>query len=404
MKNYGVTNDSRCPIRRIARLMGLVCFLASVLLVQARGSAFSQNQQVTLHLRQCNVEEFLSEVKRQTGIHFMYKNEYVRDIPRFDVKAEQREVMELLDEVFADKGIRCMYDNGVVVLNRRLNDVKKEDAVIRGTVRSRSGDLLPGVTIIIKGTSVGVASDKNGAFSLNSMGRDTVELVFSFVGMKTREVRWTGEPMLNVVMEDEVAEIDEVVVTGYQKIDKRLSASSTYSVKAIDVMQPGRSSIDEMLQGEIPGLMVVNTSGSPQALPKMRMRGTSTLLGNQEPVWVVDGIIQEDPLPFDAQALNDMGDNFDMLTNFVGNSIAWLNPNDIENITVLKDASATVLYGVKAANGVIVITTRRGQKGRLSVTYSGGVSLTEKLNYKIPAFLCILCLNHKTYINLNYCE
>ena len=296
MKNYGVTNDSRCPIRRIARLMGLVCFLASVLLVQARGSAFSQNQQVTLHLRQCNVEEFLSEVKRQTGIHFMYKNEYVRDIPRFDVKAEQREVMELLDEVFADKGIRCMYDNGVVVLNRRLNDVKKEDAVIRGTVRSRSGDLLPGVTIIIKGTSVGVASDKNGAFSLNSMGRDTVELVFSFVGMKTREVRWTGEPMLNVVMEDEVAEIDEVVVTGYQKIDKRLSASSTYSVKAIDVMQPGRSSIDEMLQGEIPGLMVVNTSGSPSALPKMRMRGTATLLGNAAPVWVIDGVLREDPV------------------------------------------------------------------------------------------------------------
>lgn len=382
MKNYGVTNDSRCPIRRIARLMGLVCFLASVLLVQARGSAFSQNQQVTLHLRQCNVEEFLSEVKRQTGIHFMYKNEYVRDIPRFDVKAEQREVMELLDEVFADKGIRCMYDNGVVVLNRRLNDVKKEDAVIRGTVRSRSGDLLPGVTIIIKGTSVGVASDKNGAFSLNSMGRDTVELVFSFVGMKTREVRWTGEPMLNVVMEDEVAEIDEVVVTGYQKIDKRLSASSTYSVKAIDVMQPGRSSIDEMLQGEIPGLMVVNTSGSPSALPKMRMRGTATLLGNAAPVWVIDGVLREDPVNIAnedvAAALDMTNPNYLMF----GNAISGLNPMDIESITFLKDASATAIYGTRAANGVIVVTTKKGKAGSTSINYSGTLTVKQRPSYK----------------------
>ncbi|MEI3421951.1 MAG: TonB-dependent receptor plug domain-containing protein [Butyricimonas faecihominis] len=97
---------------------------------------------------------------------------------------------------------------------------------------------------------------------------------------------------------------------------------------------------------------------------------------------MVDGIIEEDPLPFDAQALNDLGDNFDMISNFVGNSIAWLNPNDIEDITVLKDASATVLYGVKAANGVIVINTKRSKNGRLSVTYSGGLTITEKLNYK----------------------
>jgi TonB-linked SusC/RagA family outer membrane protein len=98
-------------------------------------------------------------------------------------------------------------------------------------------------------------------------------------------------------------------------------------------------------------------------------------------VWVVDGIIQEDPIPFNAQALNDLGGNFDMIRNYIGNGIAWLNPNDIEDVTVLKDAAATVLYGVKAANGVIVIKTRKGKQGRMSVNYRGGMAITERLNY-----------------------
>ena len=115
------------------------------------------------------------------------------------------------------------------------------------------------------------------------------------------------------------------------------------------------------MQGRLPGVVITNTSGLVGVRQKTRVRGTSTLLGSQEPVWVVDGIIQEDPLPFDTQTFNSMGeinsDNFDYIRNFVGSSISWLNPNDIESITVLKDASSTAIYGVRAANGVIVIKT-----------------------------------------------
>ena len=126
-----------------------------------------------------------------------------------------------------------------------------------------------------------------------------------------------------------------------------------------------------MLQGKLSGTSVLNTSGLVGATQRVRVRGTSTLLGNQEPVWVVDGIIQEDPLPFKTRDLDALGnitqDNFDMIKNFVGNSISWLSPNDIKTISVLKDASATVMYGVKAANGVIVITTKQGKSGRVSI-------------------------------------
>lgn len=115
---------------------------------------------------------------------------------------------------------------------------------------------------------------------------------------------------------------------------------------------------------------------------KVRVRGTSTLVGNADPVWVVDGIIQEDNLPFEASALAAISDdNLDMMKDFIGGAISWLNPNDIEDITVLKDASATAIYGVKAANGVILITTKKGERGRMSVNYSGNFSLSSRLNY-----------------------
>ena len=112
------------------------------------------------------------------------------------------------------------------------------------------------------------------------------------------------------------------------------------------------------------------------------MRGTSTLVGNAEPVWVVDGIIQQDPLPFSTSELTNIGDdNMDMIKNFIGGAISWLNPNDIQDITVLKDASATAIYGTKAANGVIVITTKKGERGRLALSYTGNFSVGEKLDY-----------------------
>lgn len=144
----------------------------------------------------------------------------------------------------------------------------------------------------------------------------------------------------------------------------------------------GSQTLEQMLQGKLPGVMVINQSGLTGTRQKVRVRGTSTLVGNADPVWVVDGIIQQDPLPFSTSELTNIGDdNMDMIKNFVGGAIAWLNPNDIQDITVLKDASATAIYGVKAANGVIVITTKKGERGRLSLNYSGNFSVGEKLNY-----------------------
>ena len=149
------------------------------------------------------------------------------------------------------------------------------------------------------------------------------------------------------------------------------------TVKAEDIMMPAYANIDQMLQGQVPGMMVLSSSTRAGASPKIQIRGTSTLLGNQDPIWVVDGIIQDDPISINASS--NMAED---MREIIGNQVSWLNPNDIETITVLKDASATAIYGSKASNGVIVITTKKGKVGRMSINYSGNFSVAPRPKYK----------------------
>ncbi|MFR7809078.1 MAG: TonB-dependent receptor plug domain-containing protein [Butyricimonas faecihominis] len=211
-------------------------------------------------------------------------------------------------------------------------------------------------------------------------------LIVSFIGMQTEYLKLEKDKLeYTVVMKEDVTQLGEVVVTGYQEFDKTRMAGSVSSIKAEDLHFSGTNTLEQALQGRLPGVVITNTSGLVGVRQKTRVRGTSTLLGSQEPIWVVDGIIQEDPLPFDAQTFNSVGeinsDNFDYIRNFVGSSISWLNPSDIESITVLKDASSTAIYGVRAANGVIVIKTKRGKTGAASISYSASLNVAEQVTY-----------------------
>ena len=178
-------------------------------------------------------------------------------------------------------------------------------------------------------------------------------------------------------MEDELAAlVGAIINTGYQRIDRRMSTSSVASISGEDVLQANATTLDNMLQGKIPGLSVMGSSSTPGAATKVRIRGTSTISGNREPLWVVDGVILDDPVSVSTEMLNNL-DN----VNLIGNAISGLNPMDIEKIDVLKDASATAIYGVRAANGVIVVTTKRGKMGAPRVNYSGTVTVTERPSY-----------------------
>ncbi len=377
MKKSGECKGNLRSAQKIFRVMKMMCFLMFVLLVQVRGDVVAQNQVVSVDMKNCSVEEFLREIKEQTGIRFMYKSEYVKAIPRFDVRVEDRGVMDLLEEVFAGKGIKCLYDNGVIILTKHeANDGKEDRVTVKGVVKDSRGAALPGVTVVLKGTTTGVATGIAGDFVITLPKRDSLILVFSFVGMRTKEVKWKGEPELRVVLEEDVSEMDEVVVTGYQVIDRRKSTSAINSVKMEDIMIPGVTTIDKMLEGQIPDLMVMTNSGESGVAPKIRIRGTSTLIGNREPLWVVDGVIVQDPVQISPDELNDPD-----YINRIGNAISGINPQDIERIDVLKDASATALYGTKAANGVIVITTKRGHVGEPQISYRGTATLKLRPRY-----------------------
>ena len=345
------------------------------------GLSWGQSRTMDIKVRDASLVEVL-EVLQANGYQTFYNTRAAREVTGITLDLRGATVEEVLEA--ATRGTRLTYSvtgNTVVISERRAGP--QRSFRVSGRVEDESGTPLPGVTVLVKGTTVGVTTDTEGHFNFMVPEADSLTLVFSFVGYADKEVAVRGDMAgLKVVLKQEVEEIDEVVVTGYQAIKQKAMAGSYSKVTADDLVITGTETLEQMLQGKLPGVMVMNTSGLTGTRQKIRVRGTSTLVGNAEPVWVVDGIIQQDPLPFSTSELANIGDdNMDMIRNFVGGAISWLNPNDIQDITVLKDASATAIYGVKAANGVIVITTKKGERGRLSLNYSGSFSVGEKLDY-----------------------
>lgn len=351
--------------------------LVTLLLVGAlHVSANSVAQtKVSLTMKNAAVEEVFQRLESMTGYTFLYNLDLLKGCGRVDVDARDEDFSQLLAGVLKPLGLAFTIDDRVVVITRDDEKKAPKELIIKGRVLMKDSTSLPGATVIVKGTSVGVVTDNNGRFTLSVLNVENPVLVFSFVGLKKKEVKYEGKEML-VVMEKEIKEVEEVVVTGYQTLDRRDVVGAYTTVNADDIIMPSYSSIDQMLQGQIAGLMVINTSSRVGTSPKIKLRGTSTLLGNQAPLWVVDGIVQEDPLELNASLLMT-----EDLADIIGSQVSWLNPMDIETITVLKDASATAIYGSKASNGVIVITTKKGQIGRLTVNYTGNVTINTRPNY-----------------------
>lgn len=261
----------------------------------------------------------------------------------------------------------------------RTSSVQQSVKKISGHVKDASGEVLAGVNVFLKGTQTGTTTDFDGRYSLEMPSENVSEktiLVFSFLGMKQLELPLKGRTTINAVMQEDEKQLEDAVVTGYQTLRKKDMAGSYTTVKADDIMMPAMTSIDQMLQGRVAGLVVTQTSSRVGTTPEMKLRGTSTIMGATSPLWVVDGVIQPDPLSLDQSALMT-----DDIKTILGNQISWLNPSDIETITVLKDASATAIYGSKASNGVIVITTKQGRNGRVAVKYTGNVSVRARPNY-----------------------
>ena len=344
-------------------------------------STLAQQERVSLRMEEASVKALLNEIQRQTDLQFIFNTEQINRLGRLTVDFTDETVENVLQRIFQDTELTYTFKGDIIIVKQRqpaLPQTKQENMMITGKVSDQKQQPLPGVTVMIKGTTVGTVTDVNGMFAFIMPKMENIVLVFSFIGMETQEVKYTTPQELNIVMKDAMAQLDEVTVvsTGYQNVNRRDMVGSFTTVKAEDIMMPAYTSIDQMLQGQVPGMVVMNTSSRVGTSPKIKIRGTSTILGNQSPLWVVDGMIQEDPLELDATSYMTQD-----LKELVGSQISWLNPMDIETVTVLKDASATAVYGSKASNGVIIVTTKKGKKGRLTINYTGNVSVNSRPRY-----------------------
>ncbi|MEG0499740.1 MAG: SusC/RagA family TonB-linked outer membrane protein, partial [Rikenellaceae bacterium] len=228
----------------------------------------------------------------------------------------------------------------------------------------------------MKDTPTGAISDAEGKFTFIALQNDILEI--TYVGKKPVIYSKLSPSMKEIIitMEDDAMDVEDVVVTGYQNVGRRDMVGSFTQIKADDIKIAGASSITDMLQGQVAGMIVTNQSSRVGSTSKIKIRGTTTL-GNSDPIFVVDGIIQPDPIKMNASTglIDDM-------KNIIGDQVSWLNPDDINTITVLKDASATAIYGSRASNGVIVITTKKPKFGdKLSITYSGTLTVAPRPNY-----------------------
>ena len=297
--------------------------------LQGVASNNPQHVKVSLSLKNIFLTEAFLKIQKSSDYSFVYNVDDVKNFRVAALEVENASIEEVLTRCLKDTGLTYKIEDNVVIILQKPQD--ERFMILKGWVYDVKKQAMPGVTVKVAGTMLGTATNGQGWFYIH-LPKSKGQLEFSFVGYKRQRVDFTeNTDTLCIIMREDVKEMEEVVVTGYQTMRKSEVVGSHTVVDASDIMMPAYSSIDQMLQGRVAGMTVVNTSSRVGHTPKIRIRGTSTILGNQDPLWVVDGIIQPDPLPIDQ---NDM--MVDDLRNILGNQISWLNPADIETIIFFK--------------------------------------------------------------------
>ncbi len=356
-----------------------IVFLVLCLFCSVRLQAQQMIPKITLESQQAPFSKVVESIRHQLPYEFVFNASDVQALNKITLSLKDVTLQQALDALLKNTGLDYVIEQRTVIIKKRKSQASVQPTTVRlkGIVTDRQRLPLPGVTVKLADVSLGTSTDNKGYFSFEApVAQGALE--FSYVGYASQRINFTSRTTdtLRIVMEELITEMEEAVVTGYQKVDKRRSTSAITSVMAKDVLVPGMTSIDQALEGRIPELMLMSNSGEVGATPRIRVRGTSTLLGNREPLWVLDGFIMHDPVNVSVEDLN----NPDYI-NIIGNAIAGINPQDIERIDVLKDASATALYGTKAANGVIVVTTKKGSIGPARFSYNHTSKLTRRPHY-----------------------
>ncbi|RKR81859.1 TonB-linked SusC/RagA family outer membrane protein [Mucilaginibacter gracilis] len=353
------------------------CYRISIVLIVLLFSSFAKAQSVTFSGKDVPLVKVFTNIKQQTGYSVFYTENLLKQAKPVTLNVKSLPLLEFLGRLFKDQPVDFIIENKTIMLIPKGAKTNVVPGIVEGmVVDSLTDSPLPGATISVYTKNKATTADNKGRFTITAVTGD--RLLISFIGFKPYFYT-VGEEnkKIKIILAAVDHKLNEVMVTdGYQQIDSRNLTSAITTLKAADILVPGIFSIDQALEGRVPGMFVLNNSGEVGAAPKIRIRGTSSVLASRDPVWVVDGVVVNDPIGVDPQSINDLD-----FVSRLGNSISGLNPFDIEQIDVLKDASATALYGVRAANGVIVITTKKGHAGPSVINYSSSVSFNARPSY-----------------------
>jgi TonB-linked SusC/RagA family outer membrane protein len=346
---FSLWRERLTPSGKILKTMKVFTFLMLVAIVHVSASSYSQNSRLSLNMKNATIKDVLIQIEEQTEYRFLYSDSKIDVEKKVNVDLADMKIEDILDNVFEGTNIGYRMVNRQILLSDKMENfqVAQQPKSISGKVTDSSGAPLPGVSIVIKGTTTGTITDFDGKYTLANVSADAT-LVFSFVGMKTQEIAIAGKTAINVVMQDETIGLEEVVAIGYGVQKKANLTGSVSEIRTESILNKPVTQVSQLFSGQISGVSAQRMSGEPgddAATLLIRGRGTFSSAGVQ-PLILVDG-------------LQTSLDNID--------------PNSIESISVLKDAASASIYGARAANGVILVTTKRGKSGEMQVNYNGYV-------------------------------
>jgi len=333
------------------RIMKLTAGLILFAMISASAvNSYSQTARINLNVKDATIVDIFREIERNSEFGFFFKSEEMNLEKRQSVKVADATIDDVLKKVLDDNYSYRILDKNIVVTKGNLEVIQAQQSKkVSGKVTDKSGISLPGVSVVVKGTTTGIITDSDGKFSLNVPANATT-LQFSFVGMQTQEIAIADKTEINVSLLDETTAIDEVVAIGYGTSKKKDLTGSVSNISAEKLLDRPAFNVAQAIGGKVAGIKIIERTGAPGGNAMIRIRGTNSINSNNDPLFVVDGVVG------------------------VANALGILNPNEIESMDVLKDASATAIYGARGANGVILITTKRGVAGKTQVEYNGYVT------------------------------
>lgn len=363
---------------KIKLLLGLL-----FLFIPALVCASAQDVLLKLDFTNAPLSKVLNEIGRQTSLSIVYNTKDVNPDKMVTIKVNEEKLASVMNHLLKKTNASYSVQDNYLVLftskseNRVIATVQQDKRLIKGIVTDENGDPLIGVSVLVKGSTVGTITDIDGNYSIEVPERGTLE--FSYIGYKRVSLPTSGRSSFNVVMKEDALLLGEVVVTamGIERKEKSLTYA-TQKVSGDELMKVQDANFVNSLQGKVAGITITPSSGGAGGAAKIVLRGNKSVLGNNSPLIVVDGI----PLTnnINQQGSFESGVGMTYASSTEGSDpLSSINPDDIESMNVLKGANAAALYGSQAANGVIMITTKKGQVGRIDINYSGNITFEKPL-------------------------